>query len=228
MSWPKAILFDLDGTLVDSAADMAAALNHVLVQDGFPELSVAAVTRMIGGGIPLLIERALVAHGEEATQERVAAVYPRYREAYISRAVEQTRLFPGVADVLQACREKGARLGVCTNKPEEISRVILSGLGVDSLFDVVIGGDTLAAKKPDPAPVLEGLERLKCAPAEGLMVGDSAADANAAKAAAVRAILVTFGYSQDPVRSLPNDGIVESFADLPGAIGRLAGSPAPV
>ena len=223
MSWPKGILFDLDGTLVDSAADMAAALNHVLMEDGFPELGVEAVTRMIGRGIQLIIERALVAHDAEATQARVDDIYPRYREAYIPRAVEQTRLFPGVADVLQECRESGARLGVCTNKPEEISRVILSGLDVDALFDAVIGGDTLATKKPDPAPVLEGLRRLGCEPGDGLMIGDSAADANAAKAAGVRAILVTFGYSQDPVRGLPNDGIVESFADLPDAISRLAG-----
>lgn len=227
MSWPKAILFDLDGTLVDSAADMATALNHVFAEDGFPDLSVADVTRMIGGGIPLLIERALIAHGEEATQERVAAIYPRYRDAYIPRAVEQTRLFPGVADALQLCREKGARLGVCTNKPEEISRVILSRLDADGYFDVVIGGDTLESKKPDPAPVLEGLARLGSEPSNGLMVGDSAADANAAKAAGARAILVTFGYSREPIRSLPNHGIVESFAELPDAIARLAGSPAP-
>lgn len=222
MRWPKAILFDLDGTLVDSAADMAGALNHVLAEDGFPELSIPAVTRMIGGGIPLLIERALVAHGETPTKTRVDEIYPRYRDAYVPRAVEKTRLFPGLVEVLETYRDAGVGLGVCTNKPEDISHVILEKLGVSSFFGVVIGGDTLSVKKPDPAPVIAGLERLGCEPANGLMVGDSAADANAAKAARVRTILVTFGYSQEPIHELPNDGIVDSFAAFPDAVSRLS------
>lgn len=218
MSWPKAILFDLDGTLVDSAADMASALNHVLMQDGFPELSVADVKTMIGGGIPKLIERALVAHGADAGEARVAEIYPRYREAYIPRAVEKTRLFPGVEDVLHECVSRGSRLGVCTNKPAEISQVILSELGVEAHFDAVIGGDTLPVKKPDPGPVLEGLSRLGCSAGDGLMIGDSSADSDAARNASVRAILVTFGYSQKPVGDLYNHGIVDSYAEMVAAI----------
>jgi len=222
MSWPKAILFDLDGTLVDSAADMAGALNHVFSEDGFAELSIPAVTRMIGGGIPLLIERALVAHGETTSKERVDEIYPRYRDAYVSRAVETTRPFPGIVQLLETYRDAGVGLGVCTNKPEDVSHVILDKLDLTTFFGVVIGGDTLPVKKPDPAPVLEGLKQLGCEPLSGLMVGDSAADANAAKAAGVRAILVTFGYSQEPIHELPNDGIVDSYSEFPDAVARLA------
>jgi phosphoglycolate phosphatase len=222
MSWPQAILFDLDGTLVDSAADMAAALNDVFGEDGFPELTMDAVKNMIGGGIPLLIERALAAHGEETSKQRVAALYPRYREAYFPRATQFTRLFPGALEVLERFRQQGIALGVCTNKPEAIARIILESLEVAPFFGAVIGGDTLDVKKPDPGPVLAGLVKLGCDPSDGLVVGDSAADADAARAAGVPVILVTFGYTRTPVQELANDGIAESFSALPGAIENLA------
>lgn len=228
MSWPKAILFDLDGTLADSAADMASALNHVLGEEGYPAHSIPAVTAMIGGGIPLLIERALVAHGETPSQERVGEIFPRYREAYVPRAVETTRLFPGVAAVLKKYHVQGVALGVCTNKPEAISRIILDKLGVLPFFGAVIGGDTLPTKKPDPAPVLEGLSRLGCTPEHGLMVGDSAADAFAAEAAGVRCILVTFGYSQDPIEDLPSEGVIDHFDAFSSLVSGLQAARAPV
>lgn len=228
MSWPSAILFDLDGTLADSSADLAGALNDVMGEEGYPALSVPAVTAMIGGGIPLLIERALVAHGEKPPQERVAELFPRYREAYVPRAVESTRLFPGVAEVLEQYHAQGVALGVCTNKPEAISRIILEKLGVLSLFGAVIGGDTLPTKKPDPAPVLEGLSRLGCRPEDGLMVGDSAADAFAAKAAGVRCVLVTFGYSQDPIEDLPSEGVIDHFDAFSALVSGLQAARAPV
>lgn len=228
MSWPSAILFDLDGTLADSSADLAGALNDVMGEEGYPALSVPAVTAMIGGGIPLLIERALVAHGETPSQQRVDELFPRYREAYVPRAVEKTRLFPGVEDVLKKYHSHGVGLGVCTNKPEAISRIILDKLGVLPLFGAVIGGDTLPTKKPDPAPVLEGLNRLGCKPEDGLMVGDSAADAFAAKAAGVRCVLVTFGYSQDPIEDLPSEGVIDNFDAFSGTVSRLQATNATV
>lgn len=221
MTWPQAILFDLDGTLVDSVADLASALNRVLGDDGFPELSVEAVTGMVGGGVPMLIERALKVHGETPAQDRIANLYPRFLEMYGPHAADETRLFPDVREALEAFHDKGIRLGVCTNKPEKISRMILDSLSVAHLFGAVIGGDTLPVKKPDPEPLIEGFKRLGCAPESGLMVGDSGADANAARAAGVAVILVTYGYTRVPVEELPNDGIVDSFALLPDAIGHV-------
>lgn len=221
MTWPQAILFDLDGTLVDSVADLASALNRVLGEDGFPALDVDAVKKMVGGGVPLLIERALKAHGDTPTQDRVASLYPRFLETYGPHAADETRMFPGVLEALKAFKDSGIGLGVCTNKPEKISRSILESLSVAHFFGAVIGGDTLTVKKPEPGPLIEGFKRLGCAPENGLMVGDSGADANAARAAGVPVILVTYGYTRVPVEELPNDGIVDSFSVLPDAIGRV-------
>ncbi len=220
-NWPGAILFDLDGTLVDSAADIATALNLLLGEKNLPGFSNDAVTQMVGGGVQLLIERALKAHGQEAGRDRIAALASRFLEIYTPRAADRTKLFPGVRDLLKSFHEGGIGLGVCTNKPEGVSRMILDALGVAHLFGAVVGGDTLAVKKPDPAPLLAALESLKCPPQCALMVGDSAADANAARAGGLRVILVTFGYTQTPVRELENDGIIESFAQLPEAITAL-------
>ena len=223
-NWPGAILFDLDGTLADSAADIATALNQLLDEQNLPGFSTGAVTQMVGGGVQLLIERALKAHGQGVERDRIAALVPRFMEIYTPRAAEQTRLFPGVRELLESYHEGGVGLGVCTNKPEGVSRMILDALGVAHLFGAVVGGDTLAVKKPDPAPLLAALEILNCAPQRALMVGDSAADANAARAAGVPVILVTFGYTRTPVQELESDGTVDSFSQLPEAIAALRAS----
>lgn len=221
MNWPGAILFDLDGTLADSAPDIAMALNLLLDEQNLPRFSTQTVTKMVGGGVPLLIERALKAHGQGVEKDHIAALAARFLEIYTPRAAVLTRLFPGVRGLLESYRDDGVRLGVCTNKPEGVTRMILNALGVAHLFGAVVGGDTLAVKKPDPAPLHAALGILKCAPQHALMVGDSAADANAARAAGIPVILVTFGYTRTPVQELENDGIVESFAKLPEAIAVL-------
>lgn len=221
MAWPRAILFDLDGTLVESAPDIADALNLLMGEKGMEEFSIDSVKTMVGGGVALLIERALAANGRAAGAGQAADLVPRFMEIYTPRAADRTRLFPEARAVLETYHERGTGLGVCTNKPEAVTRMILESLGVAHLFGAVVGGDTLSVKKPDPGPVLRALEQLGCHPADGLMVGDSAADANAARAAGVPVILVTFGYTRTPVRELENDGLVDSFAELPRAIGRL-------
>lgn len=224
MRWPKAILFDLDGTLVHSAPDIADSLNQLMVLEGLPEFPLESVMKMVGGGVSLLVERAFAAHERKVDEEAHAALVERFLEFYTPRATEKTRLFPGVREVLEGYRREGVGLGVCTNKPEMITRMILEALGVAELFGAVLGGDTLDAKKPDPAPLIAALQRLGCGPADGLMVGDSGADANAARAAGVLVLLVTFGYTQTPVQDLPNDGLVKSFTELPQAVARLAES----
>lgn len=222
MTWPSVILFDLDGTLADSVPDIAAALNLLLGEQNLAEFSLEKVTSMVGGGVPKLIERALKAQGQPAGQERVRPLASRFLEIYAPRAAEQTRLFPGVEDLLRRYGQDGIRLGVCTNKPEAVTRTILEALGVAHLFGAVIGGDTLTHKKPDPAPLKRALEILECGREHALMVGDSAVDANAARAAGIPVILVTFGYTRTPVRELENDGIIDSFSELPAAIAALA------
>lgn len=224
LNWPKAILFDLDGTLLHSAPDIADSLNQLMVLEGMPEFPLESVMKMVGGGVSLLVERALATHGRKVDEEAHTALVKRFLEIYTPRAAEKTRLFPGARNVLESYRNDGIGLGVCTNKPESITRSILEALDVAHLFGAVIGGDTLEVKKPDPAPLLEALERLGCGPADGLMIGDSGADANAARAAGLPVILVTFGYTQTPAQNLPNDGLVESFRELPAAVEQLAAS----
>jgi phosphoglycolate phosphatase len=221
MSWPRAILFDLDGTLADSAPDIADALNLLMHEQGLKEFATEAVTKMVGGGVPLLIERALKAQDQPFGLERISKLVSRFMELYTPHAADKTRLYPGAQDVIERYHRDGVRLGVCTNKPERVTRTILEALGVAHLFGAVIGGDTLAVKKPDPGPLLAALEILGCRPAGGLMVGDSGADAEAARAAGIPVILVTFGYTRTPVHELDSDGLVESFAGLPNAINSL-------
>lgn len=222
MTWPHAILFDLDGTLVHSAPDIADALNILLAEEGVDGFEVEDVTKMIGGGVMLLIERALTARDENCDADRVAALFSRFLEHYVPRAAEKTRLFPGVRDVLDHHQGNGIKLGVCTNKPEAISRQILEALDVAHLFGAVVGGDTLPVKKPDPAPLLAALEQLGCEPSHGLMIGDSAADAEAAKASGVPVVLVTFGYTLTPVDELENHGLIDHFSELHDVIAKLS------
>ncbi|MDA7947562.1 MAG: phosphoglycolate phosphatase [Hyphomicrobiaceae bacterium] len=224
MAWPRAILFDLDGTLVHSAPDITDALNILLEQEGIEPFAVEDVTKMIGGGVSLLLERALIAREEERGVDRMTDLFERYVELYVPRAARLTRLFPGVREVLEHHHGNDVALGVCTNKPEAVSRSILEALEVAHLFGAVVGGDTLPVKKPDPAPLLAALKDLACEPAHALMIGDSAADADAAKAAGMPVILVTFGYTRTPVHELESLGIVDHFDELHGMIVKLGES----
>ncbi len=221
MSWPRAILFDLDGTLVHSAPDIADSLNLLLDQEGIEAFDIKAVTQMIGGGVPLLIERALTARDEARDPARLNDLSARFLAIYVPRAAEKTRLFPGVRDVLEHHHKNDVRLGVCTNKPEAVSRDILETLDVAHLFGAVVGGDTLSVKKPDPAPLLKAVEHLGSNPSDAVMIGDSPADAGAAKAAGIPVILVTFGYTQTPVQELESHGIIDHFSELNGLMAEI-------
>jgi phosphoglycolate phosphatase len=211
---PEAILFDLDGTLADSVPDIAGALNDLLEEQGHRQFALDEVRLMVGGGVPKLIERSLrkleLPHGSND----ITPLAKRFLELYAPRATRLTKLFPGVYDLVEKLHGQGIGLGVCTNKPEAVSRSMLEDLGIAPMMGAVVGGDTLPVKKPDPGPMLAALEQLNCPPERGLMVGDSGADTGAARAAGVPVILVSFGYTLTPVQELDCDGIVDSFDDL--------------
>ena len=223
---PKAIVFDLDGTLIDSAPDLQAAINRMLAQLGRSPLSVDAVTGMIGDGVPKLIERALTATGgipDDGTADALAGWVARFGDDYEGCGFPLTRPFAGVIEVLAELHAAGFPLAICTNKPQVATVEILKRLGLARFFNAVLGGDALnGVRKPDPRPLLAAIEALGVAPGEAVMVGDHLNDLACARGAGTPAILCAYGYSRVPVDEMGADAVIERFTDLPAAISAIA------
>jgi phosphoglycolate phosphatase len=217
----SAILFDLDGTLVDSAPDLAAATDHVLASYGRPPVGLAAVRHMVGDGARALVERGFAATGAPLPADQVHLAVRRFLDHYGGNLSAHTRPFDGVAEVLERLRTAGATLAVCTNKVEGLSRAILRDLRLDGFFADVVGGDTLAVKKPHAGHLTGTLGRLGLAGRPAAMVGDSANDVLAARAAGLPVVAVSFGYTRIPAADLGADRVIDRFADLPAALGGL-------
>ncbi len=219
------LLCDLDGTLVDSLPDLAAAIGELLEEEGRPGLTPEAVAAMVGDGVPKLIERALAATGGVPPAAELAALVARYLPIYEARMTELTRPYPGAIETLGALKAAGWRLAVCTNKPEALSQAIIAGLGFEGLFEAVSGGDSLAVRKPDPGHLLGLLAGLGvapgAAPGTAVMLGDSRNDILAARGAGLPAIAIAHGYGGTPARELGADRVIETFAELPAALAAL-------
>ena len=221
-SLPRAVVFDLDGTLVDTAPDLTAALNHVLPRAGRDPVGVADVRAMVGQGLRKLIERALTATGGIPDGVDLEAMFEGAFEYYAAHLTDRSVPFPAATDVLDRLAEAGVALGVCTNKPAALSERLLSELGLAGYFAAVLGGDSLAVKKPDAGHLLTTLERMNARPREAVMIGDSKADVDAARAAGVAVVAVSYGYTMIPAEELGADAIVHTLSDLPGTLARLA------
>lgn len=217
----KALLIDLDGTLVHSLPDLAAALNRLLAELERPPLPEAEVRTMVGDGVAKLVERGLAARGQPRSGDALAALVSRFVALYETAPTDRTRPYPGVPETLRDLAADGWKLAVCTNKPEAASRKILDGLGLMASIDAVAGGDTYAVRKPDPGHLLETLTRLAVPAERAVMLGDSRNDVLAAHAAGLPAILVSFGYSKVPARELGADAVIDDFAALPTALAQL-------
>jgi len=215
---PTAIVWDLDGTLVDSAPDLATALNNVLDKRGFFTHSIEVVRTMIGNGVPKLVERGFNAVGIRPEPAQLDELVTMFQKEYRACAIDQTRPYPGVVETLQEIREMNIPMGVCTNKPEAFTRQILEGLGLATYFSSVVGGDTTSTRKPDPQPVLTCLRGLATEPALSLMIGDSVHDVHAAHAAGVTVGVVPWGYRSAPVEELGADFVLSDITALPGMI----------
>ncbi|WP_101067207.1 phosphoglycolate phosphatase [Roseovarius salinarum] len=211
----KAAVFDLDGTLIDSAPDIHAAVNRMLAEEGLPRLDLATVTGFIGNGLPRLVERVIDRLGVAPDQH--ARLTQRTLVLYNAQPSALSRPFPNLAGALDALRAQGWALGVCTNKPLAPARDILRDFGLDGHFAAVVGGDCLAVKKPDPAPLTLAFERLGAA--RGLFVGDSEIDAETAARAGVPFALFTEGYRKRPVAELPHSFAFSDFAELAALAG---------
>lgn len=193
MSFPyELVLFDLDGTLFDSAADIAEAVNRTLAELDYPPEEETLIRSWIGDGARVLIERALRHAGSTLT---VDAVMDGFMRHYGDCLLLHARLYPGVRDTLQALQAQGVPMALCTNKPQRFVQPLLQARGLDGCFAALVGGDTLAERKPSALPLLHLCAQFGVAPRQALMVGDSAVDAQAAQAAGVPLVLVSYGYA---------------------------------
>lgn len=218
----KALLFDLDGTLVDSVPDIAAATNQLLDSEGHAPLEVDEVRRMIGHGIPKLVERAMAARGRVLDAEALAPLVARMMDFYGDNLTGRTVLLPGAVEALEEGARSGLGLAVVTNKPEGFSRTIVAHFGLEDLVPVVVGGDTCATRKPAPEMLLHAAAALGATPASAVMVGDSGADVDSARAAGMKVVVVRGGYGGVAAEDLGADMVIDTLADLFGALKRLA------
>ena len=217
------IVFDLDGTLVDSAPDLAEALNRLLGENGLPEVAPDSVRCMVGEGAARMIARGFAAAGRVVGDEPPDGLRRRFLAHYADCLADSTRPFPGAVAALETLAAAGRRLAVCTNKSEATSRALLDRLGLSRFFGAVVGGDSLAVHKPDPRHLTAAILRAGGTPERAAMVGDSIVDVEAARAAAVPVVAVSFGYTRIPPAQLGADALIESFDELVPALDRLAG-----
>ena len=210
----NAVIFDLDGTLIDSAPDLQAAANALLRHHGLAELDLATVTGFIGNGIPKLVERCFTHHG--AAPDDPAAEIARFKAFYDGEGHRRTVFMPGVEAALRRLAEAGFSLGICTNKDGDAAGAILASLGVEALFTAVVGGDSPLPKKPDPAPLRACVEA--CGGGPALYVGDSETDAATAAAAGLPFLLFTEGYRKGRPEAMVHAAAFKDFAALPGLV----------
>jgi len=219
--WPQAVLFDLDGTLIDSVPDLAAAVNEVLATENLPALAQGEVRAMIGNGVRKLVERAFAARGVALEGEGLDAKTDRMMTIYGGSLTAGTTLMPGAEMLVTAYARAGVKIGVVTNKPEAFARSIIAHFGLDPSVHVVVGGDTGPARKPAPDMLRHALEQLGYGAHRALMVGDSPADIDAAKAVPMASIAVRGGYTTVPADDLGADIVIGSLSEVPQAIERL-------
>ncbi len=216
---PACVMFDLDGTLVDSALDLTAAVDNMLQALGRSPAGEAKVRQWVGNGAPVLVMRALSGEmhpAEDAVEpELFEAAFDVFLAAYTQSNGRYSRLYPGVNELLTHLQQAGVPMAVVTNKPMAFTTPLLQALKIDHYFGQVLGGDSLPTKKPDPLPLLTVLETAGCAPEQALMLGDSRNDVNAARAAGCPVVCVSYGYNHgEPVENCQPDRVVDSFVEL--------------
>lgn len=215
------IVFDLDGTLIDSARDVGAAVNRVLADHGLAPLDEATQRALMGEGGKVRTRKAFALRGVTLDETTLRARVDEFIRYYAERPVVHTRAYDGVAQTLDALSRFGVRLAVCTNKYEASARDVLERLGLMTAISDVAGADTFDVRKPDPGHILQLLARMGADPAQAAMVGDSVHDVHAGQRAGLPTVAVSWGYSETPAHLLGADAVVERFADIPAVLARL-------
>jgi len=220
----SAVVFDLDGTLADTAADIREAVVRALAAEGLPPVDVASVRLMIGGGPRLLVERVLHRLHVEADDALVERLCQSFHAEYLKQGSRLTSLFPGVESTLRNLHSAGVRVGLCSNKPDDLCRMLVRNLSLADYFDEILGSGHGLPRKPDPAPLLCVIERLGVPREDTLYVGDSETDVATARNAGVSVMLVKHGYTLRAASQLGADAVIDSVADLvrPGPLARSA------
>ncbi|UAK26731.1 phosphoglycolate phosphatase [Sphingomonas nostoxanthinifaciens] len=212
------VVFDLDGTLADTAPDLTAALNHALEALGRAPVPPESVRAMVGHGARALLERGLAATGE-VNEDLVERGFPIFLDHYRAHIADGSRPYPGVEAALDALSARGVRLAICTNKLEDLARMFVSAIGWDGRFAAIVGGDTLPQRKPDPAPVHAAIAQAGGGTAA--FVGDSISDTDAARAAGIPCVAVTFGFTDRPPETLGATLLIDHFDALVPALERI-------
>ena len=226
----RGAIFDLDGTLADTAADLLGAANAVLAPRGLPLLELDRDKSFAGRGARSMIRRALSMMETRPAEHEVEAItddlYPGFLIAYEGRLADETRLFDGVFRCLDALETASWRLGVCTNKPERLAVMLLDSLGVLGRFGAVLGADTLAVRKPDPQHLHETARRIGARSDLCVMLGDTQTDLQTARAAGVPCVLTSFGFAEQPLDELTPDAVVGHYDEIAPVLERLRPRPA--
>ena len=218
------IVFDLDGTLVDTAPDLISALNHVLVGEGLAPIPLASARNLIGAGARKLIERGLEAEGRLVSPTDITRMTSDFIAYYAAHIAVLSKPFEGLDAALDELSGCGYRLAVCTNKLEWLSRRLLDELGLSHRFAAICGADTFGVSKPDPAILRQTIVRAGGEVVSAIMVGDAGTDVGAARRAGIPVIGVTFGYTEVPIADLDPDRLIEHMRDLPVAVAELLGT----
>lgn len=208
------VVFDLDGTLVDTAPDLMAGLNHVLSMEGMDPVHYDDMTFLVGQGARAMIERGFALRNRSLDPARLTELLDLFIEHYLSEMPGKSAPFAGVVKSLEALKAAGFRLAVCTNKLERLTLPLLAGLKLEGYFDAVAGGDTFDVRKPDPGHILKTIERAGGDVRRSIMVGDSVNDIMAAQKAGLPSIAVPFGYSDVPVETLSPTRVIDHFDEL--------------
>lgn len=215
------IVFDLDGTLIDTAPDLMSTLNVVLGEQGLPPLAYELAPSLVGRGAKAMLERGFEADGRPLDEPEASRLFDRFIEHYLDHCADRSRPFPGVLEALDRLAAEGAALAVCTNKRTDLSLAVMDALGLTARFRAIVGPDLAPRPKPDASHLLTAIELAGGDPKRAVMVGDSINDALAARNAEVPLVLVSFGYTDVPAKDMDPDALIDRFEELDDAVARL-------